>query len=284
MTEYGNDISLEVCNDDDCFSSFDELSINDGPTKVHIKKLRDCNFDQDVTNWIEDEISNVTRRIHRYSNETLAAYAIKGHEACKKTYNIDIILMKTGAVGKKKKVLDLVSTTSTKNSPVSDASVSLSMIIRKPEELIEMVIMKYFDKQGIKITFPLKTIVDDISHFTRIFCEFNPVLLNFGPRSCACAFVFFYMSKFSSDQTKTSTKKKAMVKKTHFKSMKFGQDGISEGVNPKDFDECCMSINEIYTEYEITATPEDLKQLIMFNCTEQLNIRVPIKEIVDECI
>lgn len=279
-----NDITLEVCDDDECFTSFDDNTINIGPVKVHIKKVRDCNFDVEVTKWIEDEISSITRRIHRYSNETLAAYAVKAHEVCGKSYNLDTILMKMGAVGKKKKVLDLVSSTTTKNSPVSDASVSLSMIIMKPEDLIETVLTKYFDNQDIRITFPLKTIVDDISHFTRVFCEFNPRFLTFGPRSSACAFVFFYMFNFSSDQARLSSKKKTTVRKTHFKNMKFGEDGSSDGINPKDFDDCYSSINEIYKEYEKTATIDDLKQLIMANCPDHIDVSVPVREVLDECI
>lgn len=241
--------------------SEDPIQNTDALEKKYITKLRSIGIPNHVIMWIENEMFNVTRRIHTYNNATLAAYVILGCQSCKYDCDIPQLLESLEIPKKKKQVLSLVSGISTLNTPIHDASISIPIIVKCPSEMIEIVVELYYTTQKFIIPDNFSRIVADITHFTKIFCDSCNSFRNFEPKSCASAFVYFYISKFS--MVDTSNERAFSVKKTHFKNMKFGTTKNKEGVNPKSFDQCYDKIDKIFSEFCSRYSQSDVEKLIM---------------------
>jgi hypothetical protein len=247
---------LEVTEDDDD----QQIFTNEGLAKKHIREIRSHGFPTEVVLWIENEILNVKRRIHLYRQETLAAYVILAHQACGIPYNSDNIISVMKCLSKKKKVLDLITGISSKNSPVHDASISIPIIIKHANEFIEIVICNYFNTFYSSHRIDIGSICRDVLHFTNILYEADLRLSNFEPKSCACAFVYFYISTFC-----VSFERTCPVKKTDFKNMKFIIGTEQEGINPRNFDDCYDFIRKDYEHLCNSVNVEFIQKIICVN-------------------
>lgn len=221
--------------------------------KKHMSKLQSFNFNKEIEVWIENEINNVGRRIHKYSDEILSAYVILAHVRLGHQCDIDHILEVMGTIKKKKTILDLISGVSTKNSPLQYVSIKIPVMVIYPHELIDKVIENYSSN------FSLSNVVEDIKEFTRIICESDRTILNLDPKAAASAFVFFYISNFSG----RSEKMKPLVVQTNFKNIKFGSN--QKRVNPKSFNECLSKITNIYIHACECLSNEEMQLLLMKN-------------------
>lgn len=227
--------------------------------KKHIVKLKEFNFCKEVTSWVENEICNVRRRIHNYNDDILSAYVILAHISLGIPYTIDVLLNVMGTSKKKKPILDLISGTSTKNSPLQEASITVPIIVVSPVQLISTVLDIYLKTNYSRVPFEFSEITNDIKHYTYIMCMSDKTFFNIDPKSSAAAFVYFYINKFSGVITPG---KKPLVVKTNFKTLKFGPTS-REGVNQKSFDECYKRNELIFDKYAAQATPEQINMLIL---------------------
>lgn len=230
--------------------------------KKHINKLRSFEgIDPEVLAWVENEILSVERRIHKYSDESLIAYIILGYQSLRKEFNIDNILEVTKTIKLKKKIFDLISGDSTKNSPIHDINFGIPIIIGSPVNYIEIVLTKFFEKRKIRLIDNFPSLCRRIEYFTYIMYESARTFSNYEPRSLACSFVFFYLSNFTN--ICSSSGKKTTFKKTHFKTLTFSEEGKID-INPKDFDICFEQISVFFERFKEECTSEELEQLICY--------------------
>ena len=247
---YNNHNSYECQDDEVC----EDFNLMENATKSYSKRLRSCDFPPEVCVLIEQKIALVERRIHKYDNETLAAYAVGAFTELKIPYNMDSILEKLDVSGKKKKVLALISPTSTKNSPINESDFHISSIVKSPTEFIAPVLEKYFNTYDMEMDFSFEIFCMNIYNFSDKLCTAAPMFLNYEPRSCACAFIFYYLTKATGVIFK-------FVKKTHFRGLKFGKDCI----NPKNFDICFELIDKIVTRLRTWCSEDEYSRLIVYD-------------------
>jgi hypothetical protein len=233
-----------------------DMSEND---KKYIVKLKGYKFPDEVTSWVENEIYNVKRRVHNYNDEVISAYIILAHIALNIPYVIEEILDVIGTTKKKKNIMDLISGTSTKNSPIQESSISVPIIVVSPVKFIRTVLDLYLKKNYSNMDIQFSQIYNDIEHYTNIMCLSDETFLNMDPKSSAAAFVYFYIIKFSGN---LNTGKKSIVVKTNFKTLKFGPSS-KQGINQKSFDECYKRNEILFNKYAETATQEEINMLIL---------------------
>lgn len=236
-----------------------QAMIEDQGDKKCIEYLYKFNFPNEVINWVRNEICNVKRRIHSYDNNTMAAYVILGYNSLGYEPNIDLILDIMGIVNQKKKVLELISGLSTKNTPIHYTKETIISRIIHPSEYIEIIFNTYCLKFN-DVQFDKNSIVLDIIHFTNIFVAADERFLNFEAKTSACTFVFFYIENFSSDRNK-----KKLPCKSDFKNIKFSFTNCDEKINPTNFDDCLELINENYKNFVSCCDDFMLNSLIFFN-------------------
>lgn len=248
-------------DDGEIVSNTADYEFQDGNVKKHIKTIRNANFDQEVKTWVENEISNITERFHKIDDDVISSYFIKACKKLDRPQTIDEILQTMGTTKHKKKILKLSQGTNLKRSPANSSSIILPYILTRPVIFIPEIVFNFIEYYEItsEVT---NELTNDICHFTEIICESDDTLNTYIPRSCACAFVYFYLSHFSSYEGK----KKFGITQTFFKTMKFGSDKSTKMGNTKDFDNCLKKIEEDFTDFcsEIESE-EEIMFLIKHN-------------------
>jgi len=249
---------VDESTEDDFLEQMNNFSITtDGPVKKYFQIIRDVEFDSDVKQWVTDSILNITERFHKMDMDDISAYFIKGCKALGKTYTIDEILFALGTSKNKKKILGLIQGTNLKKSPVNYSDVIVPVIITHPaESLISEIVRTFTRTKRIFDNGDLIHLINDIIHFTNIMYDCDESLSNYLPKSCACAFVYFYLTNF----TKQEGVIKFTITKTEFKNMTF-EDGTKMG-NTKDFDSVLKIISENYSSFIEEATQEMIYSLI----------------------
>jgi len=228
--------------------------------KKHINILRSYEeIDLKVKIWVENVLTTVSRRIHKYDQPSLIACIIRGYETLKIDYDIDDILDKTDSRKYKKKISDLISGCSTKNSPINEIEVIIPVIIVYPSKYIDCILETFYKDRGITIDFDINLLSERIKYFTYILFESSSTLSNYEPKSLACSFVFFYLSNFV--DLDSNHGKKLALKKSHFKSLITGKMKRTD-INPKDFDICLRKIEIYFDNIKRRATEDQLYKLI----------------------
>lgn len=246
-------------NEDDnlCNGLADSSISNDGPVKKYFQIIRDVDFDPEVKQWVTDSILSITERFHKMNMDDISAYFIKGCMALGKTYTIDEILYALGTSKNKKKILGLIQGTNLKKSPANYSSLIVPVIITHPAQSLVAEIIRIFTRtKQIFDNGELIHLINDVTHFTRIMYDSDERLSSFLPKSCACAFVYFYLTNF----TKQEGRVRFTITKTEFKNMRF-EDGTKMG-NTKDFDGALQFITENYESFIEDATEERIYSLI----------------------
>lgn len=230
--------------------------------KKYINRLRSfAGIDQEVILWVEREILSVERRIHKYGDEALAAYIVLGYKALEKECSMDYILEQTKTTKLKKKILDLTSGESTKNTPIHNVRLGIPIQIGSPVDYINIIVNKFLENRGIRLKDKIEELCLSIEFFAYTICESSRIISNYEPRSAACAIVFFYLSNFT--DISSIKGKKTGIKKTHFKTLSFNDEGTID-INPKDFDTCCLKLERYYQRFEELASEEDVLFLINY--------------------
>jgi len=210
-------------------------------TKRCIENLMKYNFPNSVINWIENELCNIKRRIHSFDENTMAAYVILGFSKLQIEYNIDHILSIMCLLKNKKRILELISGLSSKNTPIHYSNESIISRIIHPAEYILSIYESYC------VTFPYlhqnkENNIKNIIHFVNIFVEVDERFLNFEAKTSGCAFIFFYIITFFK-----GVNKKNIPCKSDFKSIRFTFSNFVEKINPSNFDDCLNLIQKNYS-------------------------------------
>lgn len=249
-------------DDGEIVSNTEAFEYHDGNVKKHIRTIRNADFDEEVRTWVEREISNITERFHKINDDVISSYFIKACKKLGRPHTIDEILQNMGTTKNKKKILKLTQGTNLKRSPANSSSIIVPYMLTKPVTFVPEIVFNFIDHYEISSEVS-NELVNDICHFTEIFCESDDTLTTYIPRSCACAFVYFYLNNFS----RYVGKRKFGITQTFFKTMKFGADKSTKMGNTKDFDNCLKKIEEDFTDFwnECEQDEEMLLYLIRHN-------------------
>lgn len=230
--------------------------------KPHISLLRSYKIDRRVINWVEEKISNLSRRVHKFSDETLAAYIFLGYKSLGKDIILDKVLEKTGTQGKKKKILDLISGDSTKNTPIHELGIGIPIIITSPIEYTDKILKKFYISKKLEQNEGMKILSFNIKRFTHIIFFSINILSIYEPKSTACVFVYFYLSSVIK-LDKLFRDSNITVRKTHFKTMSLTK-GRNSDINPSDFDECLKILEYHYKKFVKHSDSKTIRKLIMY--------------------
>ena len=235
-------------------------------SKKYIIRLRSTGFDQEIVTWVENEIQNLNVRFHKFDDNTLSAYIFLAHQACERPCQLDDILTIMGTRKNKKKILNIISNTYTKKSPINYASINITAIVSSPNDYVKSVLEYYFFENKINAFFIIDALVLDIIHFMNGFFYANDIFKNYEPRTTACAFVYFYLSKFTETISSDSTEIRNIIKKSHFSHIRFGNESHNNAINPKIFETCHDIINSMFNEFTKVATEEQVIAIIKSPC------------------
>lgn len=242
--------------DGEIVSNTQDCEYEDGNVKKHIKIIRNADFDQELKTWVENEISNITERFHKINEDVISSYFIRACKHLDRPHTIDEILQIMGTTKNKKKILKLTQGTNLKRSPANSSSIIVPYILTKPVTFVPEIVFNFIRHYEIS-TDVSNELINDICHFTEIFCESDVTLNTHIPRSCACAHVYFYLTTFS----KYVGKRKFGITQTFFKTMKFGSDKSTKMGNTKDFDNCLRKIEENFKDF-LFESGEDHEMLM----------------------
>lgn len=251
--EYDNDNGSEQINND--IQNPQELIL-----KNHIKIIRNADFDLDVKIWVENEICNITERFHKYDMISISSYFIKACAIYKKPYKIDEILRKLGTTKDKKKIITLTQGTNVKKSLTNTSSVFLPYMNTSAVAFINEIIITLAKSQNIELH-EIDDIITNIIHFTRMFCDCFEIFQNFYPRSCACAFIYFYFKHILGKKKSC----KLSVTQDKIKKLKFGDNKEQKLTHVPDFEKTNKLIIKIYNEFlGVIKSQEELEMLTIY--------------------
>ncbi len=238
-----------------------EFEYQDGNVKKHIKTIRNALFDQEVKTWVENEVCNITERFHKIDDDVISSYFIKACKTLNRPHTIDEILETLGTTKNKKKILKLTQGTNLKRSPANSSSTIVPYILTKPVTFVPEIVFNFITHYDISCEVS-NELTNDICHFTEIICESDDTLNTYIPRSCACAFVYFYLTNFSLYEGK----RKFGITQTFFKTMRFGADKSTKMGNTKDFDNCLKKIEDDFNDFcKEIESEEEILYLIKHN-------------------
>lgn len=237
----------------------DDLDCDEG-CKKYILELRSYKINKEVMKWVEEKITSVERRIHKFTKITLAAYIILGYTILKKDTTIEKILEKTGTVKHKKKILDLISGDSTDNTPIHELQMGMPIIVCCPIIYTHDIIKFFCISRNIEITEKVISLISKIKKFTYIMFLSINLLSNYEPKSLACVFVYFYLN-YMQPVLPVKELRKITIRKTHFKTISISKIK-SPDINPKDFDSCLEIINLYFFNFIRTCKKRQLKDLM----------------------
>lgn len=234
---------------------------HDGPVKPHIRTIRSANFDEDIKTWVERDISNITDRFHKIDENVISSYFIKACSILGKNYTIDEILGRLGTTKSKKKIIALSQGTYVKRTPANNSSVIVPYMETSPVTFIPEIVHTFAASNSV-ISTHIHALIKDICHFADNLCTCDNTLMNYIPRSCAGAFVYFYLYNF----TRYEGTGKFNITKTAFKKMSFGPDKTITIGNTKDFDNCLKIISDNYKAFlEEVESEDEILKLIKYN-------------------
>jgi hypothetical protein len=240
----------------DNFLNSRDINPNDFPVKSYIRDLhKKTEFDECLRRWVEKEIMNVNRRIHKVGTDTIAALLIQGNIELQTNYGTDYILQVMGLTkhSDKRRVLAL-SQGQNEGSIPACSSVFIPLIVTHPTVFIREIVDAFVKRKGLDSD-AAYSLNRDIMHFVKEIYTVDAHLSTYDPKCCACALVYCYTTFVYGKGSKPAMS----ITKVEFKDMTFTTGKMA---NLKDFDACLKIINKTFDEFRSQADDELLARLL----------------------
>jgi hypothetical protein len=228
------------------------------PVKSYIKTIREkTEFDKKLTSWVEQQITNISKRIHKVGINDITAYFIQGNALLECGYSNDHIfnVMGISSNSQRKKIIGLSQGQSRNKSAIAYSSVVVPLLITHPKVFLTEITEAFANRKGLEES-SIEPLIRDINHFGDIMYDAMPLLKTYDPKCCACALVFFYTTLVYG---KTGTLP-ITITKTEFKTMRF-TNGERMG-NVKDFDLCLPLITAAFNQIKDESDPDLISRVL----------------------
>lgn len=199
FSEYEHDTGNSIYYGD---STISNLSL-ENTSKKYFKRLYSLNIPTIVKSKVEEYIVSTGQRIHVIDDEVLCAKVINAYRELNIPYDEYELFALFGIDPRRTKVHEYISNTSTRNSAIVEAPISISLSVTDPSKYIPVVLDNYIMKHQVPIE-NLDLMKQRIVNLCKLLCQFNKLLLEEQPYNIAAAFVFLFIKEMTNVTVKKS--------------------------------------------------------------------------------
>jgi hypothetical protein len=199
FSEYEHDTGNNIYYGD---STISNLSL-ENTSKKYFKRLYSLNIPTVVKSKVEEYIVSTGQRIHVIDDEVLCAKVINAYRELNIPYDEYDLFTLFGIDPRRTKVHEYISNTSTRNSAIVEAPISISLSVTDPSKYIPIVLDNYVTKHQVPSE-NIDLMKQRIINLCKLLCQFNKLLLEEQPYNIAAAFVFLFIKEMTNVTVKKS--------------------------------------------------------------------------------